>query len=46
MVLRNWGSLVQTAFEEKTMPPPTAYTLPSADVLTLKRWKAGSHVCP
>lgn len=45
-VLRNWGQLARTAFEDKSMPPPTAYTLPSADVLTLKRWKAGPHVCP
>ncbi len=45
-VVRNWGSLVRTAFEDKTMPPPTAYTLSSADVLTLRRWWEARHVCP
>ena len=45
-VVRNWRALERTAFDEKTMPPPTAYTLSSADVLTLKRWWEARHVCP
>lgn len=45
-VVRNWGGLRQTAFSDKTMPPPTAYTLPSSDVLTLERWWSQGHDCP
>lgn len=46
MVVRNWRQLERSTFDEKSMPPPTAYALSSADVLTLRRWWEQGHACP
>ena len=45
-VVRNWRGLRSTALEGRSMPPPTAYSLSSADRLTLERWWEGGHACP
>jgi hypothetical protein len=45
-VVRNWGGLRSTALEGRSMPPPTAWVLSSADRLTLERWWRDGHVCP
>ncbi len=45
-VVRNWGGLRSTALDGRSMPPPTAWVLTSADRLTLERWWRDGHVCP
>jgi len=45
-VVRNWRGLRETALDGRSMPPPTAYVLSSADRLTLERWWEGGHACP
>jgi hypothetical protein len=45
-VVRNWAGLRSTALDGRSMPPPTARVLTSADRLTLERWWRDGHACP
>jgi uncharacterized membrane protein len=42
----NWGGVVWTVFEGKTMPPGGAPRVTSSDQLTLRRWHEQGAVCP
>lgn len=42
---RGWGGIVETVFEEKSMPPGAADRLTSAEILTLKRWRQNGSPC-
>lgn len=37
-VRRNWGGVIWTVFETRTMPPGGAQRVTAADELTLQRW--------
>ncbi len=45
-VRQNWGSVVWTVFETKTMPPGGAQRVTSVDQLTLQRWYEQGADCP
>lgn len=42
----NWGSVVWTVFETKTMPPGGAPRVTAEDQLTLRRWHEQGALCP
>ena len=44
-VKENWGSIVWTVYETKTMPPGGAQRMTSADKLTLQRWYRQGAQC-